>query len=432
MIVPSIDLEGGRAVQLRGGEELVIDAGDPVPIAGRFGLVGEIAVIDLDAAKGEGSNRELIERLCGIARCRVGGGIRDAETARRWLDAGAHQVILGTSAVPEVLQELPSERVIAAVDARDGEVVTHGWRTKTGDRLEDRIEALRDYVGGFLVTFVEREGRLGGTDLERVRTLVEIAGDAELTIAGGVTTGQEIAELDRLGCDAQVGMAIYNGSLPLADAFAAPLVTDRPDGLFPTVVCDERGAALGLAYSSRDTLTRAIEDRRGVYHSRSRGGLWIKGETSGDTQELLRVDLDCDRDAIRFTVRQRGRGFCHEGTRACWDRRTWGEAGGLGALDRTLEARQRTAEPGSYTQRLFSDPDLLRSKLTEEANELAEAPTAEEAAWEAADVIYFTLVAARARGATLSDVERELDRRALKVSRRPGNAKAPSRGRENA
>ena len=418
MIVPSIDLESGSAVQLRGGEELVINAGDPAAIAERFGVVGEVAVIDLDAAKGEGLNAETIERLCAIARCRVGGGIRDAATARRWLDAGAAKVILGTAAVPEVLSELPRDRVIAAVDARDGEVVTHGWRTRTGDRLQDRIEALRDYVGGFLVTFVEREGRLGGTDMDRVRTLVDIAGDAKLTIAGGVTTAEEIAELDRLGCDAQVGMAIYNGSLPLADAFAGPLRTDRPDGLFPTVVCDERGTALGLAYSSRESLARAIDERRGIYHSRSRGGLWIKGETSGDAQELLGVDLDCDRDAIRFTVRQAGTGFCHLGTPTCW-----GEAHGLGALDATLAARQAAAEPGSYTQRLFRDADLLRSKLFEEAGELIDASTQDEAAWEAADVIYFAMVAARARGASLGDIERELDRRSNKVSRRPGDAK---------
>jgi phosphoribosylformimino-5-aminoimidazole carboxamide ribonucleotide (ProFAR) isomerase len=89
MMVPSIDLQGGNAVQLEGGRELRLDAGDPRPIADRFGRVGEIAVIDLDAAMGTGSNREVIRDLVGRARCRVGGGIRDVDSALAWLDAGA-------------------------------------------------------------------------------------------------------------------------------------------------------------------------------------------------------------------------------------------------------------------------------------------------------------------------------------------------------
>ncbi|HOI12058.1 MAG TPA: HisA/HisF-related TIM barrel protein, partial [Myxococcota bacterium] len=254
MIIPSIDLAGGNAVQLVGGREMALDAGDPRPIARRFALAGEVAVIDLDAALGRGSNGHVIRELLRIAPCRVGGGIRDAQAARDWLDAGAAKVILGTAATPDVLSQLPRERVIAALDAVDGEVVVEGWRTRTGRSIVDRMVELRDWVGGFLVTFVEREGRLGGTAMERVAPLVEAAGDARVTIAGGVTTARDVADLDRLGADAQVGMALYTGRLDLADAIAAPLTSDRPDGLWPTVVTDERGVALGLAWSDLDSL----------------------------------------------------------------------------------------------------------------------------------------------------------------------------------
>src|SRR5690606_20287809 len=139
----------------------------------------------------------------------------------------------------------------------------------TGASIEDRLAALRPYVAGFLVTFVEREGRMGGTAMDRVAPLVRAAGDARITFAGGITTPDEIAELDRLGADAQVGMALYTGRLPLADAFAAPLRTDRPDGLIATVVTDVHGRALGLAWSSRESLAAALEEGRGVYWSRS-------------------------------------------------------------------------------------------------------------------------------------------------------------------
>jgi phosphoribosyl-ATP pyrophosphohydrolase len=417
VIIPSIDIMDGRAVQLVGGRETALDAGDPRPIAEHFARAGEIAVVDLDAAKGRGSNAGVIRDLLPIAPCRVGGGIRDLDSARAWLDAGAAKIVLGTRAVPELLRELPRERVIAALDAENGDVVVDGWQHRTGETIEARMAALGGLVGGFLVTFVELEGRLKGGDVARAEALARLAGDARLTVAGGITTAEEIAALDRIGADAQVGMALYTDRLDLGNAIAAPLRSDRADGLWPTVVTDEHGIALGLAWSDGESLRQAVRSGRGVYHSRSRG-LWIKGEQSGATQELLRVAVDCDRDALRFTVRQDGPGFCHLDTRTCW-----GDDGGLAALARRLAARLGDAPAGSYTRRLCDEPDLLRAKLVEEAKELAAAGTAEETVHEAADLIYFTLVTMARAGVALADVEAELARRALRMTRRGGDAK---------
>ena len=418
MIVPSIDLMDGNAAQLIGGREKVIDAGDPRPIAESFGRVGEVAVIDLDAALGRGDNEAVIRDLLKLAPCRVGGGIRSVEAAVRWLDAGARKVILGTAATPDILCELPRDRVIAALDARDDRVVVEGWTKATGARIEDRIEELRDYVCGFLVTFVEREGRMVGLPEDRIRQLASVAAPCRLTVAGGVRTSEDIAIADRAGADTQVGMALYTGAFDLAEGFCAPLRSDRPDGLWPTVVADEHGAALGLAYSNIESVRSALESRRGVYHSRSRGGLWSKGDTSGDTQDLLAIDTDCDRDALRFTVRQHGGGFCHLGTRTCF-----GEDRGLRALEQTLHDRVANAPAGSYTRRLLDDPALLGSKLAEEASELFESATPRHAAEEAADLLYFAMVAAVQRGTSLAEIERVLHERSRTLTRRPGNAK---------
>jgi phosphoribosyl-ATP pyrophosphohydrolase len=419
MIIPSIDLMNGSAVQLIGGKEKSLDAGDPRPIADRFSLVGEIALIDLDAALGRGSNEPLMRELIARAPCRVGGGIRDAQTAIKWLDAGASKVILGTAARPEILRELPRDRVIVALDARDGEVVTEGWTKRTGASVEDRIMELREHAGGFLVTFVEREGRMQGLPMDRVERLVQLAGPAKLTVAGGVRTAADIAAADDAGADAQVGMALYTGAFDLAEGYCAPLRSDRSDGLLPTIVTDPSGRVLGLTYSNVDTVRASIEERRGVYFSRSRSSVWRKGQTSGDIQELLSITTDCDRDTLRFTVRQRGAGFCHLKTDTCF-----GQLSGFAALDRTIAARKADAPLGSYTARLLSDPELLESKLLEEASELIESKNPSDAANEAADVIYFAAIAARARGASLADVERCLDQRALRVSRRRGDAKS--------
>lgn len=420
MIIPSIDLLEGSTVQLVGGEERALDAGDPRPLLERFARVGHVAVIDLDAARGEGSNADLIAELCQQRPCRVGGGIRDIAGAKAWLDAGAERIIIGTAAEPDLLRQLPPERVIVALDARDGEVVVEGWRKGTGATIEQRMDELRGLCGGYLVTFVEREGRMGGIDLDAIRGVIAAAGTARVTVAGGVTTAGEVAEIDRAGADCQVGMSLYTGRLDLAEAFVAPLVSDRPDGLWPTIVSDEHGLALGLAYSDLESVRTAIERGIGAYHSRKRG-LWVKGESSGALQTLVDITPDCDRDALRFRVRQGEPGFCHLETRTCF-----GEQGGIPSLARLLNARAKDAPDGSYTRRLLSDPQLLASKLQEEARELSDASTKDEVAWEAADVLYFTLVAMARTGVTLEDVERQLTARARRVTRRAGDAKLAS------
>jgi phosphoribosyl-ATP pyrophosphohydrolase len=421
MIVPSIDILGGRAVQLRRGKEFVLDGGDPVERLEEFSVAGEVAVVDLDAALGQGSNAALIRDLVGRAPCRVGGGIRDLDSARRWLDAGAVQIMIGTAATPEFCGALPRERVIAAVDAKRGAVVVAGWRKKTGIPVVERVGALAPVVGGFLFTQVEKEGEMGGYDSAAVAAVVRAASGARVTAAGGITTAGEVAELDRVGADAQVGMALYTGRLSLGDGVAAPLAQPLPGDVWPTVVCDEAGRTLGLVWSTRESVARAVTERRGIYWSRSRQSLWVKGETSGNTQQLLRVDLDCDRDALRFTVRQAGDGFCHLNRRSCWQSEF-----DMADLERTLADRVARPATGSGTAQLLADPGLLAAKLREEADELARAESAEDVVLETADVFYMALVALARGGGTLADVRAELARRHGAVSRRPMVRKTPA------
>jgi phosphoribosyl-ATP pyrophosphohydrolase/phosphoribosyl-AMP cyclohydrolase/histidinol dehydrogenase len=151
-----------------------------------------------------------------------------------------------------------------------------------------------------------------------------------------------------------------SSKLLLSKVIAAYWQSDRPDGLIPTVVTDESGVALGLAYSSENSVLEALHTQGGVYQSRKRG-LWVKGATSGDTQELIRLALDCDNDTLKFVVRQKGR-FCHLEQSGCF-----GDLTGMAALEKTLQSRKRSAPEGSYTARLFSDEKLLRAKIMEEA-----------------------------------------------------------------
>ncbi|KAM5355454.1 hypothetical protein ACJ41O_002100 [Fusarium nematophilum] len=204
--------------------------------------------------------------------------------------------------------------------------------------------------------------------------------------------------------------------LLLSRIIASYWKSDRPDGLIPTVVTDDAGIALGLAYTSEESILEALRTQTGVYQSRKRG-LWVKGLTSGDTQELLRIGLDCDNDTLKFVVNQKGR-FCHLEQFGCF-----GDLGGIAALEQTLKSRKESAPAGSYTARLFSDEKLLRAKIMEEAEELCDGKTKENIAFEAADLIYFALTKAVGAGVSLADIEANLDAKSLKVKRRAGNAK---------
>lgn len=208
----------------------------------------------------------------------------------------------------------------------------------------------------------------------------------------------------------------------LGVSYVSCIRTDRADGLFTTVVCTRSGEALGLVYSSKESVIAAMECGRGVYYSRSRNGLWRKGDTSGHYQTLHRIDVDCDGDALRFTVTQRGddcAAFCHLNTLTCW-----GQPNGLRHLEGTLKDRLQNAPAGSYTKRLFDDAELLRDKLVEEAQELAEAETKQHVAEELADVLYFAMAKAAKAGVSIDDAVAELDKRTRKVTRRKGDSKA--------
>ena len=416
MIIPSINIQNGQAVQLVGVKDFAVEAGDPITIAEQFSLVGEIAVIDLDAEMRRGNNSEIIKEIVRRFRCRVGGGIRTVEKAIEWLDEGASKVIIGTPAKAELLSQLPRERLIAALDSVNGMVVAQVWHKETGQDVFDQIETLNPYVGGFLITFIETEGRHTGIDIKQAAKIVSRTNN-KVTIAGGIKNTKEIAKLDSLGADTQVSMSLNTNLFSLAEGFAAPLISDRPDGLWPTVVVDECGTALGLAWSNLKSLSCAIRNHSGIYWSRKRG-LWEKGATSGSTQQLIRVDLDCDRDTLRFVVLQQGTGFCHNDTRTCW-----GEDWGITNLARKIEQRRLLSPLGSYTKRLFEEPGLLSKKLIEEAMELGKANSCEEIAQESADVLYFTICHMVKNGVDFEQVISVLDKRALKITRRPGNAK---------
>ena len=222
MLIPSIDLQGGRIVQLVQGERLAVESSDLDGWISRFRDFPAVQLIDLDAAKGTGSNDELVSRICAELPCRVGGGIRTVARAREILRAGATHVIVSSALftrgrldlafAASLAAAVTPARIIAAVDSRGGRVVIHGWRTQLDVTPELAIQRLDPFVGGFLYTHVDREGLMAGTDLEAI-TRIRAATSRAFTAAGGITSWDEVEALHAKGIDAVVGMAIYTGRM---------------------------------------------------------------------------------------------------------------------------------------------------------------------------------------------------------------------------
>ena len=406
MLICSIDLIDGKAVQLRQGKEHVLTSEtDPVELARRFNRYGEVAVIDLDAALGKGDNLELVRRICQVADVRVGGGIRDLKRAQELLRAGARQLIIGTAATPELLSQLPASRVMVALDQIDGKVVDHGWTQTTGEGVLERANRLAPYCGSFLCTFVEDEGGMGGFDLERVKRLAD-ALPHPVTVAGGAANGDEIAAISRLGHDVQVGMALYTGAIEPASVVVDSLDFAKLE-LIPTIVQDRSGQVLMLAYSSPESLRMALSEGRGIYYSRSRQEIWEKGKTSGHQQQLLSCRTDCDRDSLLFVVAQQG-GACHRDSYSCFGGPLAAPQFSVDRLYEILRDRKAHSPEGSYTAKLFADRKLLRRKIMEEAFEVATFADRRELVWEVADALFFMSALAVDEGIAWSEIEAEL------------------------
>ncbi|KAG7096878.1 hypothetical protein E1B28_004284 [Marasmius oreades] len=321
------------------------------------------------------------------------------------LDSGVDKVILPLASAKEVIGVIPKERSILLLDVASVSAVS---------------DTVRNGVSGVLLKTPE-------IDLDLITSVSQFFANSPIHVlpdSSHPPSIQTIRALFATGTNlvlpsSQITHAPTSPTqINVADIFLAPIRSDRPDGLFPTIVSTQTGHSLGLVYSSVESIKESILTGRGTYQSRKHG-LWRKGETSGATQTVVSIRLDCDSDSLEFRVVQRGAGFCHLPRQSCF-----GEASGLPALEKTLASRFESAPAGSYTKRVFDDPQLLQSKIMEEADELCRALTKEEVAFEAADLFYFALSKCTAFGVGIADIERSLDRKAKKVTRRPGNAKS--------
>jgi phosphoribosyl-AMP cyclohydrolase / phosphoribosyl-ATP pyrophosphohydrolase len=413
MIYPSIDLLDGKAVQLVNGKTKELELNNPIELAEQFSVTSIIHLIDLNAAFSKGNNFNLIKQICSFANLRVGGGIRSVDYAKELIGCGASKIIIGTKANKEFLQELikviPKEKIIIAVDVNKGFVSVEGWTKKTSIKPTELIKELENYCSEFIITCIEKEGKMQGINWNLINEIREST-ENKLTVAGGITSVQEINKLNSMKIDSVLGMSLYKNKLNLTELFINQLKFQN--NLIPTIVQDFNSKnVLMLAYSNKDSLKKAINSRKGIYFSRSRNKIWVKGETSGNTQKLIKVKADCDKDTLLFSVKQKGVA-CHKGNYSCFGSKSI-DVTFLNELMQVLKQRKNSNSNKSYTKKLFENPELLKSKIQEEALEVIEAINLEkkDLIWEISDLLYFLMVTMQAKEISIKEIMQELKRR---------------------
>ena len=427
MVISSIDLKNGHVVQLKNGKELVLQRDDADALIAQFDMFGEVAVIDLDAAlgnidaKGNTENTHLLKSLLHRGNVRTGGGIRSVKRAKELISLGAEKVIIGSAAWKsnpvagesvlneEFLNELAAaigkDRIIISVDAINGKIAVKGWTETVDIPLVEGAKQAEKFCSELLFTCVEKEGCMQGTNMDYVRALRE-AVKCRVVVAGGVSSVQEIKELEKLHCDVQLGMALYTGKVDLKEAFVECLDFEKSP-LIPVIAQSVNGEVLMQGFANAEAVRKSFECGRLTFWSRSRNELWTKGDTSGNVLQVVRMRADCDRDCVLATVLPTGPA-CHTGSWTCFSSAV-DEKSSMGRLYNVIADRFANPKPGSYTATL--DAKRVREKVEEEAEELCEAEGKEEVIWEAADLLYFVNVLMYKEGVSWKDVYDELDRR---------------------
>ena len=427
MVISSIDLKNGHVVQLKNGKELVLQRDDADNLINQFNMYGEVAVIDLDAAlgntdnKGNTVNTPLLKSLLHHGNVRTGGGIRTVKRARELISLGAEKVIIGSAAwnpnpadnesvlnedfLNDLIKAIGKDRIIISVDAINGKIAVKGWTETVNISLVEGAKQAEKFCSELLFTCVEKEGCMGGTDIDYVKQLRD-AVHCRVVAAGGVSSVDEIVKLEKMHCDVQLGMALYTNKVSLKDAFVGCLDFEKSP-LIPVIAQSVNGEVLMQGFANQEAVGKSFDCGKLTFWSRSRNELWTKGETSGNFLQLVKMRADCDRDSILATVIPTGPA-CHTGSWTCFGTDP-GEKSSMGRLYDIIADRFANPKPGSYTATL--NDKRVREKVEEEAEELCEAEGKDEVIWEAADLIYFVNVLMYKEGVTWKDVYDELDKR---------------------
>jgi phosphoribosylformimino-5-aminoimidazole carboxamide ribonucleotide (ProFAR) isomerase/phosphoribosyl-AMP cyclohydrolase len=338
MIYPCIDLQDGEVVQLIRGQQKGIEiAKSYIEMAELFGQNKvAINVINLNAAKGTGdtlwgyASRKAVEEILKIADARVGGGVRTAEEAKRLIDLGAKKVIFGSAAFDETgldygflettVRAVGRDKLIAALDVKDGKIAVKGWQESIDIDPLILVGGLEEFCSEIQCTYVDKEGMMQGTNpylFNAIRKKTSL----ELTAAGGITTLQDVEDLERIGANSVIGMAFYTGKIPLEEVIRYnQLDFVKTRGFIPTIVQNIAGDVLYLQSTDRESLRKMLETGTVWRFSKTKNKLLQVGSESRKIEYVKGIFTNCYRDTLLLRVEQTKGYACHEGYPTCFFR----------------------------------------------------------------------------------------------------------------
>ncbi|CAF1451747.1 unnamed protein product [Adineta ricciae] len=410
-VLVTMDMFNGQPVLVKSSQVCEIhSSGDYLKAMEKLAIFPDILVVDLNGAFGEidTANRRIIKQLALKYHVHTGGGLRTIEDLEEMLNSGIRRCVMA-SGEDSLFEKIPKDRLIVEISVNEkNEVLIHGRRTNTHVNILTRLHQLIDVgVRVISITFVQTEGHLSGIPRQQVRELIsQIPYDIEkIYIAGGVSS---LDDLDYLWSFPRIipvlGSAIWKNKLTIGQIYNRMLYFDE-SGLVPAIIQDINGSVKGLVYMNEKSIEKTCENRVLYRYSRKLQRVIMKGEMSGDQQQIIQLSVDCDSDALLITVDSH-KPFCHTGNHSCFNVQT-SLKGNFAILADHIKSRMST---DSYTGKIQRNPSLALVKIMEELWEIV-ACHHDNQIDECSDMIAHLIMYLNGMGISIEDICNELNRR---------------------
>ncbi|MCK4382234.1 MAG: phosphoribosyl-ATP diphosphatase [Candidatus Lokiarchaeota archaeon] len=341
----------------------------------------------------------LLKKVCSVAECYLIMNSPNFETIKSVLQMGVKKVIIPEKEVKNIGQKISKKIIIARITLQKMSLLNNNLKNLT-EELEEIINRVNPYCSELLIDY-DDEINTDKSILLGILNIISSFNQNSITFLDLNSTITK--ELEMKGINPLISAQNILEEKEMITIFKSVLDFQKQEGLIPTIVQDEHNQILMLAFSSQDSLTQALVQKRGIYYSRSRKSIWVKGETSGNYQTLYQARYDCDRDALLFIVRQSG-DACHLPRYSCFGNKEFR----LSDLYDIIQDRILNPVADSYTSKISKDEQLVIEKIREESNEVINYTDDKNLAWEIADLVYFILVLMAKKGIKLQDILNEL------------------------
>jgi len=372
--------------------QLKIDENFIFNYAKRINYFGSVVVSNIES-------QSLLKGICGVADCDLMMNSPKLETIQAVLRKGVKRLIIAEKEVEDISQKVSKNIIIARITLRKTLILNNNLNDLRTE-LKELINRVIPYCSEF---FIDYDDDLN-IDESTVLAVIDYISNFTNYPLTFLDTNNKFTEiLEKKGVNPFICSSEIFKEKEMLKIFTTSLDFQKLESLIPTIVQDEHNQILMLAFSSQDSLTQALIQKKGIYYSRSRKSIWIKGETSGNYQMLNKVRYDCDQDALLFNVRQKGVS-CHLQRYSCFSNKEFE----LSDLYEIIQDRILNPVSNSYTSKISKDERLIIEKIKEESNEVINYTNDENLSWEIADLFYFVMVLMAKKGIKLQDILNEL------------------------